>query len=401
MKSTCRVLVGDMVQRCFSFLNAYRVHQKNGSHWFGLATLCILLLAVLSALAHLLVLGHGFVTTNPTISGRSQRKLQNYQSHLEMREWGSTLLNDLQQQGFGMSRSSDIRVGMRYLTAEAFPFWMVVPYNMSLPAGDINEKVWDTGHFYYSLESDIAKKILNTQCTSNFNLPQLMVDVGANTGYFALLASSSGCHAIAVEPYKLHTEFLELSKTINGFSTRMKIVPKIVSNEAAVSFDGWSASPVNGKGTAKVNEMTATGIQDQAAIHQANSLIRLDDLVQEDVLYLKIDVEGHEPSVFASASDLFVHHVVKYVLFEMTYYLHGWKDLEYLKVLELLLDQKFKLFHLEAVRPLEEPGRTLPSTKDGANEWLQMIKSKECDPSVRHFCQLNIFAVHPQAQWPL
>ena len=72
MKSTCRVLVGDMVQRCFSFLNAYRVHQKNGSHWFGLATLCILLLAVLSALAHLLVLGHGFVTTNPITSRKFQ-----------------------------------------------------------------------------------------------------------------------------------------------------------------------------------------------------------------------------------------------------------------------------------------------------------------------------------------
>jgi len=315
--------------------------------------------------------------------------------------WSSSLLDDLRKEGRHVENLSDVRIGLRYLTDEVYPFWMVVPYMMALPAGDINEVLWDTGHFYYTIESDIAKKIMNSQCQTPAVQSPIVIDVGANTGYFTLLASSSGCRAIAVEPYKLHTDFLALSVSLNGFEPLVHIVPKIATNEEEVSFDGWSASATTSTERLEMSKMKSQDVRKQVTSYEGQRIVKLDDLVKEDVLYLKVDVEGHEPNVLASASKLFHQHVVKYVLFEMTYYLNGWKDEEYLQVLEGLLDQQYKLFHMEMVRPLQEPHRVLPVTKAGISQWMNNIKSSECDTTIRHFCQLNIFAVHPRATWPL
>uniref|UniRef100_A0A7S3UEI5 Methyltransferase FkbM domain-containing protein n=1 Tax=Picocystis salinarum TaxID=88271 RepID=A0A7S3UEI5_9CHLO len=320
---------------------------------------------------------------------------------LSLRNWCRNLLDDLSMEGRQVENLSDIRVGLRYLAEEVYPFWMVVPYMMALPASDINELLWDKGHFYYTVESDIAKKIMNAQCQTSGVQSPVVIDVGANTGYFSLLAASSGCRAIAVEPYKLHTDFLALSVSLNGFEPLVHIVPKIATNEEEVSFDGWSASATTSTERLEMSKMKSQDVRKQVTSYDGQRLVKLDDLIKEDVLYLKVDVEGHEPNVLASASKLFHQHVVKYVLFEMTYYLNGWKDEEYLRVLEGLLDQQYKLFHIETVRPLQEPHKTLPVAKVGISQWMENIKSSECDTANRHFCQLNIFAVHPGAMWPL
>merc|ERR1712187_757174 len=50
---------------------------------------------------------------------------------------------------------------------------------------------------------------------------------------------------------------------------------------------------------------------------QRVALVALDDLLRQDVHYLKIDAEGSECRCFQGAAALFTKHVVDYVAFEV------------------------------------------------------------------------------------
>ena len=43
------------------------------------------------------------------------------------------------------------------------------------------------------------------------------LNVGANLGLFTVLAAAKGCHAIAIEGFKAHKAFIDLSRDLNGF----------------------------------------------------------------------------------------------------------------------------------------------------------------------------------------
>ena len=44
--------------------------------------------------------------------------------------------------------------------------------------------------------------------------------------------------------------------------------------------------------------------------------MRLDEQIHEDILYLKVDVEGHEPAAFRGMERLLDHHVVHVIVWE-------------------------------------------------------------------------------------
>ena len=43
------------------------------------------------------------------------------------------------------------------------------------------------------------------------------LNIGANLGLFTVLAAAKGCHAIAVEGFKAHKAFIDISRDLNGF----------------------------------------------------------------------------------------------------------------------------------------------------------------------------------------
>jgi len=56
--------------------------------------------------------------------------------------------------------------------------------------------------------------------------------------------------------------------------------------------------------------------------------IRVDDVVREDVLYLKMDIEGHEPEGFRGLSELLRRHQVDFILWEHTPHYYSTLDKE-------------------------------------------------------------------------
>ncbi|PNW78234.1 hypothetical protein CHLRE_09g386756v5 [Chlamydomonas reinhardtii] len=210
---------------------------------------------------------------------------------------------------------------------------------------------------------------------------RLVLDVGSNIGYFALLAAAQGCKAQAFDGSLVSLGYLHMSVALNQFQDRVQIFPALVSNTSVVTFDGWN---VNAKGTTSPPGVTT-------------DVIRIDDVAKEPVLYAKVDVEGWEPSAFATAHRLFTNPRTApwYLFFELTYYLHEVRTSNW-EVFSLLAATGYKC----ASRGLKVMLDQLPKSED---EFLQYIeKYTACTDQVRtnnKYCQDELFCVHNAAAW--
>ena len=129
-----------------------------------------------------------------------------------------------------------------------------------------------------------------------------MFDVGAHIGYFGLMAASLGCSVTAVEPNPLHGALIRVAADTGDIGHRVKVIRRVVTNVSAthIAFDGFrivekDSAPVAG----------AAGMGDGAPTISLSELL----LQQGSVLFMKVDVEGHEESMLRSASAAELTHV--------------------------------------------------------------------------------------------
>jgi FkbM family methyltransferase len=57
------------------------------------------------------------------------------------------------------------------------------------------------------------------------------VDVGANIGYFTLMAAAFGCRVLALEPIPKAMSLLNYAVHLNKFSDRVQLLPIVAGNE--------------------------------------------------------------------------------------------------------------------------------------------------------------------------
>jgi FkbM family methyltransferase len=205
-----------------------------------------------------------------------------------------------------------------------------------------NVLLWKEG-VLDALEDKLARSIFSRLCPQG---SPLMVDVGANIGsalppsctfpsmsltrllaadahgvrprrWYSLLALAHGCRVVAIEAGADHLANLNMSLALNGWLDRARLYHAVASGDREVTFNGWNAvSGEQPQGYAGHHDGRGKGFASQTPV-------ALDDVVDEEVAYLKVDVESHEPSVFRSARRLVEARRVKYVLFEWTYFLGG------------------------------------------------------------------------------
>jgi FkbM family methyltransferase len=115
----------------------------------------------------------------------------------------------------------------------------------------------------------------------------VVVDIGANCGYFSLLAASRGANVYAFEPLQKNLRLLYASVAMNHFE-RMKIIAAAASNAPGTLTIG--AAYTNGIVAETRNEAKA------ALTAEFVAAIRVDDVIpnNEAVSLIKVDVEGHE-----------------------------------------------------------------------------------------------------------
>ncbi|KAG2497661.1 hypothetical protein HYH03_004400 [Edaphochlamys debaryana] len=144
----------------------------------------------------------------------------------------------------------------------------------------------------------------------------LVVDVGANFGWFAILAARLGCRVTAYEPVLHYRLLLLYNIHLNDLSSRITISDKAVSDKAGkvsivFPYSGhWGSAGIEGINIDKGAD-AATGVEDALAV-------RLEDEVNEDVLLLKLSVEGYEAAALEGAERLFRTGSVKHLALAYT-----------------------------------------------------------------------------------
>lgn len=116
----------------------------------------------------------------------------------------------------------------------------------------------------------------------------LVLDIGAQFGYYSLIAAKRGAAVVAFEPAPSNLSFLEKNVSANGLAERVKIVPKGV---------GRAGSKAN---LFVYRYSDSHGMYPVPGVEIANTVaiecVEVDEIVEEaPVDVIKIDIEGHEP----------------------------------------------------------------------------------------------------------
>ncbi len=159
--------------------------------------------------------------------------------------------------------------------------------------------------FFAQNETVLFHNILQDCRTDPSAPPKLVLDAGANLGYFCLFAASYGCRVVCVEPQQHVRSLLELSVAINGFSERVKVSPNFLAEkigEGAFMSEGYASG---------LNAVTSS------PTGKPVSSTTIDELVQEDLLLLKMDLEGYERHALVGAEKLFRTHGVENLIVEI------------------------------------------------------------------------------------
>ena len=143
----------------------------------------------------------------------------------------------------------------------------------------------------------------------------MVLDVGANLGYYALYAAKLGCKVVAWEPVPLFGAFVRASAAMSRLSHRIDVRRAVASDRKAnvtilVPRTGWDISSVG-------------GLNQAGALHptwrtESAPAERLDDVVRgrPSVCALKLDTEGFEPAVVRGARQLLRASPPRFLLVE-------------------------------------------------------------------------------------
>jgi len=138
----------------------------------------------------------------------------------------------------------------------------------------------------------------------------LVVDVGANFGFWTVLAARRGCEVVAVEPVATTRRLLAANVERNGVAARVEIVAEAISDVPGTL---TIAVPAGESGQASAYADGAPGAAEIVATET------LDELIGERrVRFLKIDVEGHEWAVLRGAARVLSSGQVDHVLVEIS-----------------------------------------------------------------------------------
>ena len=122
-----------------------------------------------------------------------------------------------------------------------------------------------------------------------------LLDVGANIGWYSLLAAKSlndNCKIYAFEPFSENAKLLLASKLKNKFNS-IQVIQSATGNKlGAVAF---GASGSNGQCRDIGNEVQSILAGDTV------NMVKIDDLIKEKVDLIKIDIEGAEYNALLGA----------------------------------------------------------------------------------------------------
>ncbi|GAX85604.1 hypothetical protein CEUSTIGMA_g13019.t1 [Chlamydomonas eustigma] len=158
-------------------------------------------------------------------------------------------------------------------------------------------------------------KIFQGGCLKANGSRAVFADVGGNFGWFSVLGAAMGCRVIAFEPVPHFRAFLEYNLHLNNLQHLVEVKPNVVSNvhmkpmKMVVPSSGiWGTAGIDGLNIDKNIPGTTEEILVQS--------LTLNNVIQEDLLLLKVDVEGWEWSVMKGAEEMLKNYNVQNIVME-------------------------------------------------------------------------------------
>ena len=183
----------------------------------------------------------------------------------------------------------------------------------------------------------------------------LVVDVGSNFGWYAMLSLSLGCSVVAFEPVRAYQDVIRLAVHLNGasFAKRLTVYGNAVLDKPgnfsmlvplagaarppdtaatwwAARVPGGGGKPSGGKPSLYSHKRTHMGMAallgprgrfavkdvaestaDTLTYRQPVTTVRIDAVLKQPLCMLKIDIEGLEPQALSSAAHLLSLHPVR------------------------------------------------------------------------------------------
>lgn len=188
------------------------------------------------------------------------------------------------------------------------------------------------------LEPNITNVILNILSKKNNNI---FIDLGANFGYYSILASEYCEKVISIEPLNICTELINSSILENKIDN-IFIEEVCVSN---IEKDIYL--------NVKDGNIGSTRLIETKTDYKSKTL-KLESILLKykikDIDLIKIDIEGQEPNVINSSLDIFKN--VKYIILEVSPAMKDYENktkayFNYIKTLKNLSNIGFKLCEIE------------------------------------------------------
>jgi FkbM family methyltransferase len=181
-----------------------------------------------------------------------------------------------------------------------------------------------TGYWYVGLPDHVEMKFLDRYLRED----DVVYDIGANAGGFAVFAASFGCHVTAFEPIPRSFRRLQENATLN---------------HPAFRIEPFHLALGRSTGTLRMTESLGTGNRvasaDESGPCVSVEVTTLDEFVQSrnHPTFLKLDVEGHELEVLLGAEKVLASPSLRGLIVE-TFRPHNWRHPK-LRQLEDLLER--------------------------------------------------------------
>ena len=196
----------------------------------------------------------------------------------------------------------------------------VIDYLGMIAVDDIVLRIEEFGGcFAFDARSDLFARVLidkgyepdlATLCLSCLDQNRDFIDVGANIGFFSVLAASNlkSGRVLSIEPMSNSRDRLRKNISINGLKHKVEIFEGAVSDKIGTTTINY----IEGKEEySSILNIEHPGVDGQVAKKCQTSTSTLDHLVAELNLnpgMIKVDAEGSEALVFKGAQETFRKH---------------------------------------------------------------------------------------------
>jgi FkbM family methyltransferase len=216
----------------------------------------------------------------------------------------------------------------------------------------------DVGVALFLLTEGIYEPYLTALFTTLLRPGAIVVDAGANIGYFSLIAARAvgdGGHVYAFEPEAHNFDLLSRSIRLNGF-TNVTPVQKALSNRTGAAKLFLDPTNLGNLSLADQNVPAATETTDVDTISLDEFLATTPAKHRVDIL--KLDTQGAEGLVLAGASNVLQNQALKILL---EFWPWGLKNLD-TSPADLLTDLRSRGFTIKLID--EARGRVAPAADD-------------------------------------